>query len=335
MSMTDLTRTNAWPHRMAVLMVCATFPLIWLGGLVTTYDAGMAVPDWPSTYGRNLFLYPWQTWLAAPWDLFIEHGHRLLASLVGFIAIATVVVTWRFESRPWVRWVAFGGLALVIFQGVLGGVRVLLDDRQIAQIHGIVGPTFFAYAVCLAAVTSRWWQAVDQAGGGLSRHVVTAAWWVAGLALFQLVCGSQVRHVTGMTSHALFGLAIQIHLGVAAILMVAAPYLSIAVARDPAARKRLMMPGVVLSALIVLQVLLGAATWFAKYGTPAALVSLLPISTVTLEAKGMGASILATAHVANGALVLAVSTWIAIRSSRYAAKRFTTQSGSALSGVAA
>ena len=67
---------NAWPHRLAVVLVCATFPLIWVGGLVTTYEAGMAVPDWPTTYGYNLFLYPWQTWILGPWDLFIEHGHR-------------------------------------------------------------------------------------------------------------------------------------------------------------------------------------------------------------------------------------------------------------------
>ena len=65
---------------LAVVLVCATFPLIWVGGLVTTYEAGMAVPDWPTTYGYNLFLYPWQTWICGPWDLFIEHGHRLLGA---------------------------------------------------------------------------------------------------------------------------------------------------------------------------------------------------------------------------------------------------------------
>ncbi len=66
-----------------MLLVCATFPLIWIGGLVTTYDAGMAVPDWPNTYGYNLFLYPWQTWVSGPWNLFIEHGHRLFGAVVG------------------------------------------------------------------------------------------------------------------------------------------------------------------------------------------------------------------------------------------------------------
>jgi hypothetical protein len=56
---------SPWPHRVAILLACAVFPLIWVGGLVTTTDAGMAVPDWPTTYGYNMFLYPWQTWPAS------------------------------------------------------------------------------------------------------------------------------------------------------------------------------------------------------------------------------------------------------------------------------
>ena len=87
-------------------MVCATFPLIWVGGLVTTYDAGMAVPDWPNTYGYNLFLYPWQTWLYGPWDLFIEHGHRLLGSLVGMLTIGLVASAWWCQRDGLVRWLA-------------------------------------------------------------------------------------------------------------------------------------------------------------------------------------------------------------------------------------
>ena len=71
--------SSHWPHRLAVLLVCATFPLIWVGGLVTTYDAGMAVPDWPGTYGYNLFaLSRGKRGCSGPWDLFIEHGHRLV-----------------------------------------------------------------------------------------------------------------------------------------------------------------------------------------------------------------------------------------------------------------
>src|SRR2546430_12262581 len=90
---------TAWPHRLAVALALATFPLIWVGGLVTTYDAGMAVPDWPGTYGYNLLRYPWQTWLAGPWDLFIEHGHRLLGATAGGLSTALVLVVFGSDPR--------------------------------------------------------------------------------------------------------------------------------------------------------------------------------------------------------------------------------------------
>src|SRR3954453_2556847 len=94
MSPSEQIVRSPWPHRLAVVLAAATFPLLWVGGLVTTTKAGMAVPDWPSTYGYNLFLYPWETWLYGPGDLFIEHGHRLFAALVGLLTIVLVVLTW-------------------------------------------------------------------------------------------------------------------------------------------------------------------------------------------------------------------------------------------------
>ena len=135
---------SRWPHRIAIALAAVVFPLIWVGGLVTTYDAGMAVPDWPGTYGYNMFLYPVETWITGPFDLLVEHGHRLLGSLSGFIAIALVIVTWKTETRRSVRWFSVALLLLVIGQGVLGGLRVLLDARTLAKLHGCVGPAFFA-----------------------------------------------------------------------------------------------------------------------------------------------------------------------------------------------
>src|SRR3954468_18214086 len=88
-----------WPHRLAVALALVTFPLIWVGGLVTTYDAGMAVPDWPGTYGYNLLLYPWTTWIAGPFDLFIEHGHRLLGASAGLLTIAFVIAVFCVDRR--------------------------------------------------------------------------------------------------------------------------------------------------------------------------------------------------------------------------------------------
>ncbi|HEY7710462.1 MAG TPA: cytochrome oxidase assembly protein, partial [Candidatus Entotheonella sp.] len=150
--------TLRWPHRWAVALACATFPLVWVGGLVTTTDSGMAVPDWPTTYGYNLFLYPLSTWLAGPWDIFVEHGHRLLGAIVGCLTIGLVVSLWRSESRTWLRWLGVAALLLVVSQGVLGGMRVVYDERSLAMFHGTTGPLFFAITVAMTVFTSRRWR---------------------------------------------------------------------------------------------------------------------------------------------------------------------------------
>ena len=105
---TPPTTTRA-AHYAAWILACTTFPLIWMGGLVTTYAAGMAVPDWPNTYGDNLFLYPLESWLEV-WDVFLEHGHRLLGSVVGIVTIVLAILLWRRDSRPTMWWIA--GIAL-------------------------------------------------------------------------------------------------------------------------------------------------------------------------------------------------------------------------------
>ena len=124
---------------------------------MTTYDAGMAVPDWPTTYGYNLFLYPWQTWILGPFDLFIEHGHRLLGALVGLLSIAFVGLVAVSRWPRHMKYCAAAMFGLVLAQGLLGGVRVRLDDRVMAMFHACLGIATFAYAAGMAVVTSRWW----------------------------------------------------------------------------------------------------------------------------------------------------------------------------------
>ena len=153
--------TSRLPHRIALLLAAVVFPLIWVGGLVTTTDAGMAVPDWPNTYGYNMFSYPLESWLYGPFDLMVEHGHRLLATLAGVISSALVWFTYRGEDRPWVKQFSVVLLALVIFQGLLGGARVVMDARVVAKVHGCVGPLFFMFVAGFVTVTSRWWQGFD------------------------------------------------------------------------------------------------------------------------------------------------------------------------------
>ncbi len=150
--------SNRKPFFAAMAVAFPMFFLIWLGGLVTTQDAGMAVPDWPGTYGYNMFAYPLSAWLYGPIDLCVEHGHRLLASFVGLLSIVFCVVAWRFEPRRWVKWIAIGLLLCIISQGILGGLRVLMDARTLAMIHGCFAPLVFAFACSAVLVTSKSWR---------------------------------------------------------------------------------------------------------------------------------------------------------------------------------
>src|SRR3954453_23484203 len=116
-------RYNPWLHRIALLTAAATFPLIFMGGLVTSHGAGMSVPDWPNTYGYNMFLFPPRLWTG---NILYEHTHRLYASMVGLLTIVLAATAWFTEPRRWVRWLGVSCLGVVILQGVPGGLRVVL-----------------------------------------------------------------------------------------------------------------------------------------------------------------------------------------------------------------
>jgi cytochrome c oxidase assembly protein subunit 15 len=324
-------RPSQWPHRLAVALALVTFPLIWVGGLVTTYDAGMAVPDWPGTYGYNLFLYPWQTWLAAPWDVFIEHGHRLLGAAAGLLVIALVGVVLLTDRRCWLINAAFVALLLVILQGVLGGVRVLFDERLIALLHGCVSPLFFAYLAALVVVTSRWWQensgwlgssaasprptGVELRSTPATRGLVSAAWTTAGMAYLQLVLGAVVRHVPLSASPQVFRAALLLHLVLAAALTI---QIGITAWQVWSARSAsgLFAPATWLPALLAVQVLLGLATYVAKYSWPDWLGDYQFAAAYVVQERSLGQALVTTGHVAGGSLIVFVSVVLAMRSLR-------------------
>src|SRR5436190_21339347 len=116
-------------HRMALIVAWATFPLIFIGGLVTSKDAGLSVPDWPNSYGYNMFLFPPRLWNGG---IFYEHTHRLYASFVGLLTVVLAIWTWFGEKRMWVRVLGLSCLSMVIIQGVLGGLRVVLLKLNLA-----------------------------------------------------------------------------------------------------------------------------------------------------------------------------------------------------------
>ena len=190
---------SPWVFHWAMLVTFLTFPLIWLGGLVTTQDAGMAVPDWPGTFGYNLFLYPMSAWIYGPFDLFVEHGHRLLASIVGLFAIGLCVVAYRTESRRWLVGTCFFFLSAIIAQGVLGGVRVLFDARTLAMIHGCSGPLVFALGSFIAMASSTRWHNSKRrlVGNGLGRLAVL----LLVLSVSQLFVGAHLRQLQAVKLH--------------------------------------------------------------------------------------------------------------------------------------
>ena len=114
-----------WLHRLAVTTVCGTFLLIIVGGLVTSMGAGLAVPDWPTTFGRNMFLFPISKMVDG---VLYEHSHRLLGAAIGFLTLMLAMLLWLMEDRKWLRWLGAAALVSVIVQGIMGGLRVVLVD---------------------------------------------------------------------------------------------------------------------------------------------------------------------------------------------------------------
>jgi len=139
-------------HVLAVLATLATFILIASGGLVTSHGVGMSVPDWPTTFGYNMFLFPVSRWVGG---VFYEHSHRLIASAVGMITVVLTVWLLIAEPRKWVKVLGMAALVAVILQGVLGGLRVTLIKDELGIFHGMLAQSFFVLLGIISVATSR------------------------------------------------------------------------------------------------------------------------------------------------------------------------------------
>ena len=290
--------------------------MIWIGGLVTTTGAGMAVPDWPNTYGYNLFAYPLETWIHGPWKLFIEHGHRLFGTLVGMITIGFLISTWVCQKKSTLRWLGAAALVGVLLQGVLGGMRVLAGQVLIAQVHGCVGPAFFAFTIALAAITSQRWrdaQPIDAPGFAKLERLGLI---ITFLAFLQIVLGSQLRHLPTGVRPGEFRLMLSFHLFVAAGLWVHIIMLAIRARRTCLQESWIMRPVTGISIAIVVQIVLGLGTWVTKYGFPAALNSFNFAAGYRPTADAPWQVAIATAHVAIGSMILGTSLLLALRARR-------------------
>lgn len=210
-----------WDGWLARVAAVATLLLLGAGGLVTSHEAGLAVPDWPNSFSSNMFLYPLSRMTGG---IYLEHAHRLFGSLVGLTTAVLTLHLWRVEQRAWVRRLAFAAFALVCLQGLLGGLRVtggltLTTDRSVlapsttlALVHGVTGQLFFSVLCLLAAAVSTQWRRDDLSDGidrEAARATGTLTGWLVGILVVQLVLGAAVRHFTwGIALHVTGGLTV-------------------------------------------------------------------------------------------------------------------------------
>ncbi len=250
-------RESPWPHRLALATVGTTFLLILAGGVVTTTGAGMAVPDWPTTFGYNMFLYPWAKMTGG---ILYEHSHRLIGSLVGLMTLVLAIILWRVEQRRWVRWLGVVALAAVVLQGILGGLRVILVAEQFAFLHGVLAQAFLGLAASLVLFTSRAWRSqafplpVEIVGRlrGWTLFVTIATY-------LQIVLGAVVTHTdTGLG----------VHVGVAALLSVLVPLLTQRICSRLDDWPELVRPARFLRLFWILQLILGMGSYAMELGGP-------------------------------------------------------------------
>jgi cytochrome c oxidase assembly protein subunit 15 len=308
---------DPWRHRYSLLLVGATLLLIFAGGLVTSTGSGLAVPDWPLSYGM----------LMPPMvgGIFYEHGHRMVATAVGFLTLVFAFWSARREPRRGVRRLAWAALGVVIAQGILGGITVrFFLPPAVSIAHACLAQTFFCLLIALSYAMSREWlethePAADDAGLRTTALAVTLLVWL------QLLVGATMRHMHaglaipdfplafGHLLPAFTSAAIAVHFAhrLGALVVLVGVVRLVVVARrsgDPL----LARPAHIALALVLVQVGLGAAT--------------------VLTAKAVTPT---TFHVATGAAVLGtcwfttLRAWRRLRPSAAAERRIASVPGAA------
>ena len=292
-------------HRYATFVSAATVLLIVAGGLVTSTSSGLAVPDWPTSYGWNMFTFPMKHMVGG---IFYEHGHRLIASAVGFFTIILAVWIWKVERRRWLRVLGFTALAAVCVQGLLGGITVLYFlPTPVSTAHAGLAQIFFCLTVAIALFTSPGWTRppAEPVEDGMLRRVATTT---TAIIYLQIIVGATMRHSDAGLAipdfPTVFGgvfppewtgkIAIHYAHRIGALIATLAIAATVGhVWYHHPNRRELKRPAVLLSCLVLTQVTLGAFVVWSK--------------------KDVGIN---TAHVVVGALTLATSLVLTLRSHR-------------------
>ncbi len=311
-----------WTPAFAWVAVAATLLLLGVGGLVTSHGAGLAVVDWPNSFGYNMFLYPLSRMTGG---IYYEHAHRLFGALVGLTTLVLAVHLWRTDDRAWLRRLGVAALGLVIVQGVLGGLRVTgrftlsasaadtAPSTPLAVVHGVTGQVFFALLCVLAIATTRVFREARPApvrGGETDRGLAPVLF---GVLLLQLILGAVLRH---------HGAGLIVHISMACVVFVVAMLAGLRAwgfqDRHPALRRA----GAALMVVTGIQLLLGLGAVAAVGAAPGA------ASAGTLRA------LLATPHQVTGAVLLGLAAGLAAWTMRTVERPVRTETAPAHSEAA-
>lgn len=276
----NASHNPTWLHRFAVGTAVATWFLVVAGALVTSNDAGLSVPDWPLSYGT------WMPPLVG--GILYEHGHRMVASLVGLLTIIQGLWLWHREPRRWVRRLGFAALLTVIVQGILGGITVLyLLPAPVSIAHACLAQLFFCAMVSIALVTSPGWkQAVPRVEDTGTPRLSVLCLLTSAIVFLQLVLGAMLRHgAVDVGAHVAGAVAAGLGVG----------WTVAAVCRRKVVGSALGRTAGWLLGLLIVQLMLGAGAYWIRVVTQGA-VQPEPAMVV-----------LTVLHVAVGALVLAAS----------------------------
>src|SRR5216117_4444415 len=297
-------RSGSGLHRLAVATAGATLVLLFLGGLVTSTGSGLAVPDWPLSFGQ---VFP-----PMVGGVLFEHGHRLAATAVGCLTVVLALWTVVGDARASVRALGLLALLAVVLQGLLGGITVLYKlPLAVSVTHACLAQTFFCLTVTLALVTGAGWTAARPRE--VAPRLARLAAFTTGLVFVQLVLGALMRHMGAGLAIPDFPLAfgrlvpplatpyITVHFAhrVGALAVAAAVAVTVGtVLRERAAGPWLRRPALLAAGLVVVQLTLGALViWSGR--------AVLPTTT----------------HLGVGAALLATCLVLALRAGRVAAPR--------------
>ncbi|HXW93605.1 MAG TPA: COX15/CtaA family protein [Terriglobales bacterium] len=298
------TPYNRSLHRLALFLACWTFLLILAGALVTSNDAGLSVPDWPTSFG-SLYKIPHMVG-----GVRFEHTHRMIAQVAGLLTIILAIWTWRADQRPWMKYLAVGALGTVIAQGILGGLTVLFYlPPAISSAHAALAQTFFCLTVAIALFTGpRWVEEVPKVEPDARHPSLFVLALLSILVLYvQLGLGAMFRHR---------GMSWWPHAANAPIVAVVLAWTAIRALSEYGRIEAVRRPAILMLGLLITQLCLGFLAFLTRiaWGHDAVQPELpMVVSTV--------------AHVAVGALLLATVVVLAIQIWRHIPMSFAERIG--------